>query len=157
MIREQVEFNYFYFEGDTLKIVGRCSELPEDENLEFCKLDNAISYVQKLGCAGISQHSIRGEYHHLCLTVLRWAVDNLGETFPTILRGVRSERPDSDYKILFGTRDPEVAKFYGNKIKTYTNVRGLQAKAFTTKSVKSGDWGETDDEIIFFPLRDVDA
>lgn len=149
------EFSYFYFDkgADTkgsLKIVDKCSQVP-DEIEDFCKLDDAIALVQKLGCCGICQHQIKDEYHQLCLTVLAKAVDNIGETFPLVLRGVRSKRPDSDYKILFGTRDQQVAAFYGETIKEYHNVRGVRVKCSRAKSVKTDDWDEQDDEIIFFP------
>lgn len=131
-------------------MADKCSELPEDEDLEFCKLGDALAFVQKLGCIGASQHVITNEYHRLCLAVLRWAVDNVGETFPEVLRGVRSERSDSEHLILFGTRDRQVAEFYGSTIKTYRNVRGIKTYS-CAKSVKNNAWSELDEEIIFFP------
>lgn len=139
---------YFYFENGKLQVVNACSEVPEDVD-DFAKVDDAVSYVQQIGCMGFSQHKIKSEYHKLCLAVLRWAVDNLGEVFPEVLRGVRSDRPDSDYLIMFGTTDKEVAKSYGN-IKVYENIKGLRTVS-TMKSVKTGDWSATDEEIIFFP------
>lgn len=144
------EFTYFYFKDGKLERVGSLYQVPEEEGVAFCKLADAIGYVQKLGCCGMSQHKIRNEYHHLCLEVLRWYVDNFGETFPLIFRGVRNERPDSEHLILFGTRDIEVAKFYGSTIKKYTNIKGLRTASYV-KSVKTEDWSEADDEIIFFP------
>jgi hypothetical protein len=146
------EFSYFYLEsGDTLKMVDACSHLPSDENLEFCKLGEAINYVQKLGCWGKSQHAVENEYHRLCLKVLRWAVKNQGQLYPIVYRGVRTDRPDSQHKILFGTRDKEVAAFYGSKIKEYFNVRGILVNSSHVKSVKNDSWNESDEEIIFFP------
>ena len=50
---------------------------------------------------------------------------------------------------MFGTTDKEVAKSYGN-IKVYENIKGLRTVS-TMKSVKTGDWSDTDEEIIFFP------
>ena len=138
---------YFYFKNNQLKTVNACSEVPEDE--DFAKIDDAVSYVQHLGCAGFSQHKIKSEYHRLCLEVLKWAVENIGETFPEILRGSRSDRPDKDYLILFGTTDRSVAEFYG-KVRVYRNIKGLKT-ASTAKSVKTGDWTYADEEIIFFP------
>ncbi|MBW4677681.1 MAG: hypothetical protein KME52_27880 [Desmonostoc geniculatum HA4340-LM1] len=142
--------NYFYKEGSCLHIVQGCSAVPENVE-EFCKLEDAIGHVQWLGCARQSQHVIRNEYHALVLEVLAWSIENQGELFPEIYRGVRSLRPDTEYKILFGTRDIEVAKFYGDTIKTYANIRGIKVRISTAKSVKTDSWDETDDEIIFFP------
>lgn len=145
------EFSYFYFEGGTLKAVDKCSQLPDDEDLEFCKLSDAVGYVQKLGCCGMKQHSIRSEYHRLCIEVLRWAVKNTGQVFPVVFRGVRSNRAESEHMILFGTRDKAVAAFYGSTLKEYRNVRGILVRTSHVKSVKTDDWSESDDEIIFFP------
>ncbi len=143
---------YFYFENDNLRIVDNCSEIPEDVK-EFTKLSDAVSYVQHLGCAGFSQHKIRNEYHKLNFLSLRWAVGNIGETFPEVLRGVRSQRSDQESLILFGTTDREVAEFYAKdgNIKVYKNIKGLRT-ASTMKSVKTDDWADQgDEEIIFFP------
>ena len=142
---------YFYFENDNLRIVDACSEVPEDVE-EFAKLSDAVSYVQHLGCAGFSQHKIRNEYHKLNLLALRWAVENIGEVFPEVLRGVRSQRSDQDSQILFGTTDKEVAEFYAKdgNVKVYKNIKGLRTMS-TMKSAKTDDWAEGDEEIIFFP------
>lgn len=145
------EFSYFYFEDNILKIADSCSEVPDGEGVEFCKLGDAIHHIQHRGCCGRSQHIIQSDYHRLCLEVLRWAVKNRGELFPLVYRGYRSSRPDSEYKILFGSRDKEVAAFYGPTIKEYRNIRGILAKSSIAKSVKTNSWHETDDEIIFFP------
>jgi hypothetical protein len=141
----------FYFDGEILKVVQEVSEVPEEVE-DWTSLGDAIGYVQHLGCAGFSQHKIKSEYHHLCLEVLRWAVENIGETFPEVLRGVRGNRPEQDHLILFGTTDREIAKFYAKdgNIKVYKNVKGLRTVS-TMKSVKTGNWADQgDEEIIFF-------
>lgn len=143
------EFSYFYIENDHLMMVDSCSEVPEKIE-DFCKLHEAFAYVQKIGCCGWSQHRIRNNFHHLSLTVLRWAVQNLGEAYPKVYRGTRSERPDSEHLILFGTRNLAVAKFYGNNVKVYENVRGIISLS-QAKSVLTDDYTESDEEIIFFP------
>jgi hypothetical protein len=143
---------YFYFENENLKIANFCSEVPEDVE-EFTKLSDAVSYVQHLGCAGFSQHKIRNKYHELNLLALRWAVENIGETFPELLRGVRSQRSEQESLILFGTTDREVAEFYAKdgNVKVYKNIKGLRTTS-TMKSVKTDDWADQgDEEIIFFP------
>jgi hypothetical protein len=139
----------FYFNCDRLNQCSTLSEVPEEVE-DWCSVAEAISYVQSLGCQGRSQHKIQSEYHKLVLAVLRWAVENEGEMFPEVLRGVRSDRPDENSLILFGTRDAEVAQFYArNNIKTYKNIKGLLTYS-TKESVKGGF--EMDEEIIFFPL-----
>jgi hypothetical protein len=143
----------FYLDDDeVLKVAQAVSEVPEDVE-DWTSVGDAVSYVQHLGCAGFSQHKIKSDYHKLCLAVLRWAVENIGEAFPTVLRGVRSQRSDKDSLILFGTTDREVAKFYAKdgKIKVYRNIKGLKTMS-TVKSVKTDDWADQgDEEIIFFP------
>lgn len=144
---------YFYFEAKSLRVVNTCSEVPEEVK-QFTKLTDAVSYVQHLGCAGFSQHKIRNEFHKLNLLALRWAVENIGEVFPEVLRGVRSQRSEQESLILFGTTDKEVAEFYAKdgNIKVYKNVKGLKTIS-TMKSVKNDDWADNqgDEEIIFFP------
>lgn len=145
------EFCYFYIESNIVHMVVNSYELPEEDNLECCTVNEAIAFAQFLGCWNKPQHIVTTNYHRLCLTALRWAVQNdPGETFPVVYRGVRSDRPDSEYKILFGSPDPKVAQFYG-KVREYHNVRGLRANSYAAKSVVTGDYSQVDYEIIFFP------
>lgn len=140
--------HYYYGETGNLVCAKSVSEVPE--NLDFASIGDAVRYVQKLGCCGLSQHKIRGEYHQLCLDVLRSAVEEYGEVFPAVLRGIRSERKESDSLILFGTTSREVAEFYGSKgIREYKNVLGL--KTLAARSVTTDDYSQADEEIIFFP------
>jgi NAD-dependent SIR2 family protein deacetylase len=140
--------HYYYSEAGNLVYTKSVSEVPED--LNYASNGDAVRYVQKLGCCGLSQHTIRGEYHQLCLDVLRSAVEEYGEVFPSVLRGVRSERNECDSLILFGTTSREVAEFYGSKeIREYRNVLGLRTLA--AKSVVTDDYSQVDEEIIFFP------
>ena len=142
----------FYLDkNEVLKTAQAVSEVPEDVE-DWTSVSDAVSYVQHLGCAGFSQHKIKSDYHKLCLAVLRWAVENIGEVFPEVLRGVRSQRSDQDSLILFGTTDKKVAEFYAKDgIKVYRNIKGLRIMS-TMKSVKTDDWADQgDEEIIFFP------
>lgn len=142
----------FYLDGEVLKVTHAVSEVPEEIE-DWASVGEAVSYVQHLGCAGFSQHKIKSDYHKLCLAVLKWAVENIGEVFPEVLRGVRSQRSEQESLILFGTTDKEVAKFYAKdgNIKAYKNVKGLKTMS-TMKSVKNDDWADQgDEEIIFFP------
>lgn len=144
----QNDFTYYYYQSGSIQAAAKCSEVPEDVE-SFVKIQNAVSFVQKLGCAGISQHKVNEEHHALCLDVLRIAVEKYGEVFPVLLRGVRSQRPDCDHKILFGTTDYSVAAEYG-EVKEYRNVKGLRTRS-TALSVVTGDYDQMDEEIIFFP------
>lgn len=142
----------FYFDGDNLKTAQSVSEVPEEVE-DWVSIGEAVSYVQHLGCAGFSQHRIKSDYHKLCLAVLRLSVEKFGEVFPEVLRGVRSNRPEQESLILFGTTDREVANFYAKdgNIKVYKNIKGLRTNS-TMKSVKTDDWADQgDEEIIFFP------
>lgn len=143
------DFTYYYFDSEgNLQTAPSAMSVPEEVE-DFCKIHDAIGYVQKLGCAGMSQHSIRNDYHKLCLSVLKIAVEKYGETFPVLLRGVRSDRPDSDHMILFGTTDRAIAEFYG-KVGEYRHVKGLKTRS-VAESVVTGEVDQMDEEIIFFP------
>lgn len=143
------DFTYYYYGKDgELKTAPTPMSVPEEIE-DYANANDAVSLVQKLGCIGRSHHSISSEYHRLCLDVLKIAVEKHGEVFPMLLRGTRSDRPDTDHKILFGTTNKEVAQFYG-EIREYQNIRGLKTRS-TMKSVISDDLTEMDEEIIFFP------
>jgi hypothetical protein len=86
----------------------------------------------------------------LNLDVLRIAVKKYGQRFDLIYRGVRSNRPDCEYKIMFGSTDIKVASFYGT-IKEYRNIFGLRTTSTIAKSVVTNDYDKIDEEIIFFP------
>ena len=140
------DFTYYYFDGNEIKS-GLLSSVP-DEVEDYAKVHEAIGFVQHIGCTGKSQHVISSDYHRLCLEVLKIAVEKYGETFPVLLRGVRSNRPDSEHKILFGTTDRQVAGFYG-EVREYRNIKGLRTNS-AMKSVKTNNMSDMDEEVIFF-------
>jgi hypothetical protein len=139
----------FWLEDGSLQWAASPSGVPDEVWDDACTIYEAISFVQRLGCSGRSQHQIKSKYHETCLAVLRMAVQEYGEVFPVLLRGTRSSRPDSEHRILFGTTNPAVASFYG-EIREYRNVCGLRTKSLVL-SVVSGDYSQADEEIIFFP------
>ena len=139
----------FWIENGALQWVTTPSAVPDEFWDDACTIAEAISFVQRLGCSGQSQHKIKSAYHATCLAVLQMAVQEYGEIFPVLLRGARSARPDAEHKILFGTTNPAVAEFYGD-IREYRNVRGLRTKSLVL-SVVTADYSQADEEIIFFP------
>lgn len=141
------DFTNYWLEGETL-VGAPSSQVPHDKLDDACTIAEAISFVQRLGCAGRSQHIVKNEYHKNCLAVLKMAVEKYGETFPVLLRGTRSNRPDAEHKILFGTTDRNVAEFYGD-VKEYRNIKGLRTKSLVL-SVVTDSYAQSDEEIIFF-------
>lgn len=146
-MRYRDDFTYYYFDQEELRSAPSAMSVPEYVE-DFANIHDAVGYVQKLGCLGQSQHVVKNEFHQLCLKVLKVAVNQYGETFPVLLRGTQSDRPDSDHKILFGTTNTKVAAFYGD-IREYRNVRGLRTRSIA-ESVVSDGLEEMDEEIIFF-------
>jgi glycine cleavage system pyridoxal-binding protein P len=143
------DFRQFWLEGDVLQSAPSAAAVPDEAFDDACTIGEAVSFVQRLGCAGRSQHIIKDNYHATALAVLRMAVEQYGEDFPELLRGTRSNRSDSDHKILFGTTDRAVAEQYGI-VRAYRNVRGLRTSSLVL-SVVTDDYGQQDEEIIFFP------
>lgn len=143
------DFTYYWLDLDgQLQSAAKPSLVPDEYFNNCCQVTEAIRYVQKLGCTGKSQHTVNTEYHRCALEVLKLAVQKYGEEFETVLRGVRDNRPDTDHKILFGTTNPEVARFYG-EIRKYKNIRGLLTYSISL-SVTDDEYS-CDEEIIFFP------
>lgn len=142
------DFTYYYYRDSQLVAAQSLSDVPEDVE-DYCKISEAVAFVQKIGCAGRSQHDIKTEYHQLCLDVLKIAVEKYGEVFPVLLRGTRSNRPEAEHKILFGTTQREVAEFYG-EVREYKYVKGLRTASLML-SVVSGEYDQMDEEVIFFP------
>lgn len=138
----------YWLEGGSLMSATKASEVPGHAWNDACTIFEAISFVQRLGCSGRSQHIVKDGYHATCLAVLKMAVERYGQDFPVLLRGTRSARPDSEHKILFGTTDRAVAEFYGT-VREYRNIRGLRTSSMVL-SVVSDDYSRTDEEIIFF-------
>lgn len=145
----QNDFTYYFFD-DNSNLVGLPSkEVPDKYFEDACTIQHAVSYVQKLGCCGMSQHVIRSTYHKTVLAVLKMAVDEYGEVFPTLYRGVRNDNySDSDHLILFGSTDFSVAENYG-KVVEYSNIKGLRTTSWA-KSVVTDSYEESDEEVIFF-------
>jgi hypothetical protein len=141
------DFTYYYYQGGQIVEASALCDVPEDIE-DYCKISDAVSFVQKIGCAGRSQHNVKTEYHRLCLDVLKIAVQKHGEVFPVLLRGTRSTRPDADHQILFGTTDKTVAEFYG-QVREYRNIKGLRTRSMAV-SVATDDYGQCDEEVIFF-------
>lgn len=141
------DFTNYWLEGECLK-GAPASQVPDECFDDACKISEAVGFVQKLGCAGRSQHVVSSEYHRCCLAVLRMAVEKYGETFPVLLRGTRSSRPDAEHQILFGTTDKTVAEFYG-QVREYRNIKGLRTRSVAL-SVATDDYSQCDEEVIFF-------
>jgi hypothetical protein len=139
----------FWLEDDALQWAKSPDGVPDEVWDDACTIYEAITFVQRLGCGRASQHQIKSAYHETCLAVLRMAVREYGENFPVLLRGVRSARPDSEHRILFGTTNPDVASFYG-EIREYRNIKGLRTRSLLL-SVVTDDYSQQDEEIIFFP------
>ena len=142
------DFRQFWMEGDQLMSANKASQVPDEVFDDACTISEAVSFVQRLGCVGRSQHVVKSAYHATVLAVLRFAVQQYGEDFPELLRGTRSDRPAAEHKILFGTTDYAVAEQYGT-VRTYRNVRGLRTTSLVL-SVVSDDYAQQDEEIIFF-------
>lgn len=143
----QEDLNYYFFKDGQL--VGDKLQNISDEVLENAfKINEAVWFVQKLGCIGKSQHIIHNEEHRTALAILRMAVEKYGEVFPVVLRGCSGSLPLDQHLILFGTTDPDVAAFYG-EVREFCNIRGLRTNSFQ-QSVKTDDLREMDEEIIFF-------
>ncbi|NCJ06676.1 hypothetical protein GS597_09185 [Synechococcales cyanobacterium C] len=143
------DFRQFWMESGVLQSADTASQVPDEVWDKACTISEAVSFVQRLGCAGRSQHVVGSDYHETVLAVLRFAVECYGEEFPELLRGARSERPDAECKILFGSTDRAVAEQYG-PVRSYRNVRGLRTASLVL-SVVMGDYSQADEEIIFFP------
>jgi hypothetical protein len=144
------DFTQYYYLGGELKVASVVSEVPEDVD-DFTTINEAIFWMQKLGCIGRHVHGDNPS-NSLLLEVMRIAVEKYGQVFPLVYRGVRSNRPDAQYKILYGALDKNVAAFYGN-VKVYRNVRGLLTRSLA-KPVLADETtpaDEADEEIIFFP------
>jgi hypothetical protein len=142
------DFTYYYYYQGKLKIANKVSDIPEHIE-EFTTITEAVSWLQRCGCAGISIHNEQRESIKLGIEVLKIAVYKYGQIFEKVYRGVRSSRPESEYKILYGSDKLEIAKKYGDVVE-YKNVRGLLTNSWA-KSVISEDIAEMDTEIIFFP------
>lgn len=140
----QNDFTYYWLAPEGL-VGAPLSEVPEEVE-DFWSIGDAVSYVQRLGCSGMNLHT---QTPQTVLDVLKLAVEKYGEVHQKVLRGTRSQRPLSEYKILFGTTDRKVAEFYGD-VTEHLNVRGIKYAA-NTLSVVSGDYSQDDEEIIFFP------
>lgn len=142
------DFTNYYFEGD--RLVGLpASQVPDNKFYDACTISDAVRFLQHLGCIGRCIHTPTSEYHRACIATLKRATDIYGETFQLLFRGVRSDRPDSEYKILYGTTHRDIASFYG-KILEYRQVKGLRTRTLA-KSVVTNDYSQDDEEIIFFP------
>jgi hypothetical protein len=147
-------FTYWYRNNSgNIVEASSLSEVPEDIEL-YCNTYDIGKYFQRLGANNVNPHTYRREGHLFMLEILPLAIEKYGRVFPRLYRGVRSDRPDGEYKLLFGSEDIEVAKFYGKTIKEYLNVRGLEFHS-VLRSVKSDDYsdgyGEMDREVIFLP------
>ena len=149
LARHLQDTRQFWLKDGNLQWAESPDGVPDDVWDDACTVYEAISFVQRLGCSGRSQHQIKSAYHETCLAVLKMAVQEYGETFPVLLRGTRSSRPDSEYRIKFGTTNPAVAEFYG-EIREYRNIKGLRTKSLVL-SVVTDDYSQADEEIIFFP------
>lgn len=141
-------FLNYYFVGDKLKSAS-VSEVPDEHFDNACTITEAISYVQKLGCLGRSQHIIHSEYHRCVLAVLKMAVKEYGEIFDVVYRGCSGTLPLNKHLILFATTDRAVAEFYG-EVKEFRNIKGLRCFS-SLKSVVTNNYFYDDEEIIFFP------
>jgi hypothetical protein len=135
---------YFYLDLGNLVVTNT-----PPEEIEYCTYTEALRHSCWLGSCGFNQHQFRDDFHVLCNKVLRWLVENYGEKFEVLYRGSRSDRLDSEYKILFGSTDEDVAAHYG-PVKIYRNVKGFKHTSLL-KSVKTDDYTESDEEVIFFP------
>lgn len=141
----------FYPDGDQIKVISSINMIPDHINT-YITIANSWSHLQKIGCIGWGQHQIVNDYHALAIAVLRWAIENgLGDTIPLVYRGVRDDFPDNRHLVIFGSPDLEVAKFYGDTIKEYHNVKGIKYIAACSPSVVTGDYDQIDEEVIFFP------
>jgi hypothetical protein len=140
---------HYWLENGNLQSAESPDGVPDEIWDTAATIYEAISFVQRLGCGSASQHTIKSAYHETCLAVLKMAVQTYGETFPVLLRGTRSSRPDSEYKILFGTTNPAIAEFYG-EVREYRNIKGLRTRSLLL-SVLTDDYSSQDEEIIFFP------
>lgn len=145
----QNDFRYWVLRNDDLVSFESASAVPDELWDDACTISEAVSHVQRIGCSGRCQHTIRNNYHATVLAVLQMAVKEYGQVFDVVYRGDSSARPDSDYRIMFATRDSAVAKFYGT-VQERQNVRGLLTKSLV-KSVVTDDYAQCDEEIIFFP------
>ncbi len=92
-------FLNYYLVGDTLKSAS-VSEIPDEYFENACTIQEAVRFVQQLGCQGRSQHVIHSEYHRCVLAVLRMAVEEYGEFFPAVLRGCSGSLPLEQHLIL---------------------------------------------------------
>jgi hypothetical protein len=141
-------FTNYYLAGNTLKS-GSVNEIPDEYFEDACTIQEAVRFVQQLGCQGRSQHVVRSKYHQCVLAVLQMAVEKYGEIFPVVLRGCFGNLPLKQHLILFGTTDRTVAEFYG-EVQEFKFVKGLKVKSLV-KSVVTDEYDYDDEEIIFFP------
>lgn len=144
---ERIKDYYFFKNGSLIK--DKLENIPEDF-LDYASFANAAMHFQHKGAYNPSLiHKIKDEYDRLCLAVLRHCVEHYGEIFPIVYRGVRqkSEYADNDRLILFGSRDIEVAQWYGFPT-LYYGVKGIEASSPLKGVLNEND---ADQEIIFFP------
>jgi hypothetical protein len=150
-------FTYWYRYDDTeiVEVPSLC-EVPDNEEILFGNVYTLFDHFNHLGACGINPHIPNNPKNpflrttEFYLEILPLAIEKYGEIYPIIYRGIRSDRPDSDYRILFGSLDRDVAAWYGT-IRKYRNIKGLHFQS-SLKNVLTDDWEhEGDSEVIFLP------
>ena len=142
--------SYWYEKQGKIFRAESLRDVPEEVENNYATANDIGRYLQKVGAAGMNFHTKDTPYHLFMLKILPLAIEAYGQEFPVLYRGVRTNRPDADHKVLFASPDLEVARFYGETIKTYHNVRGLLFLS-SLKQVTDDEWGEGDKEVIFLP------
>lgn len=156
------DFHYYYLNRTKIIESEALSLVPENEEIRFCKISDAISYFSapaRCYQKG-SRQEITNDYAYLCYEVLKIAISKYGKNFDKLYRGcLKIGLKDEDHLMLFSTDDLDVVNFYGEKygwIKTYENVFGLLTYPLN-KSVVTEDWSYSDREIIFVPQNNQEA
>ena len=143
------DFRYWVIVDGQLQGWPSAGAVPDEYFDISMTIAEAIGYFQKCGCIGRNIHTTDTIEHRTAIAVLKMAVEIYGQVFPVLYRGDDNPRPDGDYALMYGTRNIDVAAFYG-AIQERHNVKGLLTVS-TVKSVTASEF-DCDEEIIFFPM-----
>ena len=148
-----LDTKHYSLQGDAWITYDKCSEIPDDIfDLTLTKHE-AVDILEHLGAIGQNVHTSTKPIHLLALKIIRKCIEDHGEVFPVLYRGTSSLRPINEYKLLYGSPNIDIARFYKGPdgyIQVFRDVLGFRVST-RLKSVITNDWSQIDENVMFFP------
>lgn len=144
MLPYQNDFRYFYFVGEEL-VAAPLKDVPMDVQ-DYWTISEAVRQLAHAGCCGMSFNKFDARPSiRLAAAVVKVAIEEYGEMFPVLYRGLRDGSETSDRVVKYAATSRPVAEFYGRVVQL-ENVKGLRTRSMADSVV--GD-PSGDEEVIY--------